>query len=250
MSDRTPRRPQQSRRPAGGSGKRGLIQALIIIGAVIVVGGIIALVIALANQGSGEAATPEVDTTVAIGGNPAVPLMVDETALQVGDPDAPVVIDLFLDYSCPHCQEYEAIVGDTLLELAGSGEAVVRNHFIQIVTTYGARAGSTSMCVAAGQPEEWASVHAALFANHSAETDGWRTGEFRSFVSDLGVTDQSVLDCVQAGTYMDWIRANTTTALADGVQGTPTLRIDGEVTELLTADGLRAAVAERLTDAE
>ncbi len=112
-----------------------------------------------------------------------------------------------------------------------------------------ASAGSSSACVAVGAPEQWPTVHAALFANHAQATDGWRTGEFRTFIEKLGVKDTAVLDCVQAGRYIDWIDANTKTALADGVQGTPTLRINGEPSELLGPDGLRDAVANLLAPA-
>lgn len=246
----TRRANSDGRRSATGATRRNrlITQLAVVLGAVVVVAGVVVAVV-LMNQDSGGSATPEVDTSIAIGGNSAVPFSVAGTTVVLGDPDAPVQLDIYEDYSCPHCQEYDAAVGDTLLELAGSGQVVVRHHPIRIVTDYGRRAASSSACVAVGAADQWPTVHAALFANHSQTTDGWRTGEFRTFIKQLGVNDTAVLDCVQSGRYVDWVDANTTTALADGVQGTPTLMINGEPSELLGPDALREAVTSLLAPA-
>ncbi len=133
------------RRTATGATRRNrlITQLAVVLGAVVVVAGVVVAVV-LSNQNSGASAAPEIDTTIAIGGNAEVPFTVAGTTVQLGDPKAPVQLDIFEDYSCPHCQDYDAAVGDTLLELAGSGQVVVRHHPIRIVTDYGRRAGSSS----------------------------------------------------------------------------------------------------------
>ena len=102
------------------------------------------------------------------------PFGIDGSAVQVGKPDAKVTMDLWVDYSCPHCQEFEADSNDVITQKVASGGLKVNYHNIQIVTAYGTQAGSAAACVATYAPESWWAFNAALYANHSAETDGWK----------------------------------------------------------------------------
>lgn len=224
---------QQREEAAKAAKRRKLFTQLgIVAGAIVVIGIIVAIVIVATSgtpdDASGDA-TPPVGTssTVTVGGMP-VNLEITETGIALGSADAPVVVDLFEDYSCPHCQDYSAVAGPAFLQIAAEGNALVNFNHINIVTQYGARAGSMSMCVAEGQPELWTNVHSALFTNHSQSTNNWKTGSFRDFAETIGITDQDTLDCIFEGRYMTWIKTNTDAAMASGVTGTPSLWINGE----------------------
>lgn len=239
---------QQRREEEARAKRRRLFTQLgIVLGALVVVALIVVIVVVSSNRtpdASGDATPPSgTATTIEINGTD-VDFEVTEAGVRLGDASAPVVIDLFEDFSCPHCQTYEAQVGSTFLQLAMSGDAVVNFNPIQIVTAYGTRAGSTSMCVAAGEPELWPTVHEQLFVNHSQSTDNWRTGNFRDFAEQLGVSDSDTLDCIFEGRYMGWIGTNTAAAYEVGVQGTPSLFINGEQSELLGPEQLIQAVEQ------
>lgn len=224
---------QQREQAAKAAKRRKLFTQLgIMLGAIVVIGIVVVIVIVATSStpedASGDAAPPAgKSATVTVAGVP-VQLEITAEGIALGNPAASVVVDLFEDYSCPHCQDYEAAAGSTFLRIAAEGNALVNFNHINIVTPYGSRAGSTSMCVAEGQPELWTAVHSALFVNHSQATDGWRTGNFQSFAADLGVTDQGTLDCIFEGRYMAWIALNTDNALSSGVTGTPSLWINGQ----------------------
>ena len=49
------------------------------------------------------------------------PFGIDGSAVQVGKPDAKVTMDLWVDYSCPHCQEFEADSNDVITQRVASG---------------------------------------------------------------------------------------------------------------------------------
>lgn len=224
---------QQREEAARAAKRRKLFTQLgIVVGALVVIG-IIVVIVIVATSGttedaSGDATPPAGQSaTVSIGGAP-VNLEITENGVALGDPSADVVVDLYEDYSCPHCQDYAAAAGPAFLQVAAEGDALVNFNHINIVTQYGSRAGSMSMCVAEGQPEMWTTVHSALFANHSQSTNNWRTGNFQEFAADLGVTDEGTLDCIFEGRYMNWISLNTDKALSSGVTGTPSLWINGE----------------------
>ena len=222
--------------------KRILIQVGVIVGVLVLVGAVVGGVI-LAESSRTPAAAPSADGTISLLGTDGIPLSIGTTAVTLGKPEAPVLIDLYEDYSCPHCADYEAGVGPTLLSLVASGDAIVNYHPIRIVTAYGTAAGSAAACVAANDPQRWPDFHSALFANHSQASDGWAAKDFADFARSKGVTGEVTLACIASSSYADWIASNTDAARAAGVNSTPTLAIDGQIQQnLLGPDDLVAAV--------
>jgi len=223
--------------------RRIILQSSIVVVVLLIVGGIAWAAIAI-NNASTSVTQPQASASVSIGSESDIPFTVDGTAVTVGADDAPVQIDLWEDFSCPHCKEYEAAVGDTMQDLIASGDVAVAYHPIQIVQSYGIRAGSVSTCVAVNDPQNWLAVHTALFEAQGATSESMRADEFADLVGQAGVTDEKAIDCVRSGTYENWIEQNTAASADAGVTGTPTLFINGEKSDPLDADALSAKVAE------
>ncbi len=218
------------------------VQLGIAVGVLVLVGAVVAFVVMQNNSRvlePGAAATG----SITLSGVDNIPLLVGENAVTLGEKTAPVKIDLYEDYSCPHCADYATEVGPTLLSLVSKGDIVVNYHPIRIVTNYGVAAGSAATCVAAKDSQKWPDFHAALFANHSQQTDGWAAKDFADFAKTQGITDKDTISCIKQGAYADWIFSNTLASKAAGVTGTPTLFVNGEEQkQLLSSDGLIAAV--------
>ncbi len=232
------RREQQRREKR----KTMFIQLGIALGVLVIAGAVVAFLV-FGNTPKEPVAPPSAQGTISLQGVDGIPLTVGDTAVTVGKSDAPVTIDLYEDYSCPHCADYEAAVGPTLFALAASGDAIVNFHPIQIVTSYGTAAGSAATCVAENDSQNWPDFHSALFANHSQQSDRWGTSDFSDFAKAQGITDEATLSCISKGTHADWIGSNTAASRDAGVQGTPTLFVNGEVQpNLLGPDELIAAV--------
>ncbi|WP_166404810.1 DsbA family protein [Labedella endophytica] len=221
--------------------RRALIQAGIIAVIIAVVAGG-AFAVYNASRGSSELTIPDATATVSVDGA-ETPFSIDESRIRIGADDAPVTVGLVEDYSCPHFQEYEAEIGSTITDLVADGSIAFEMTPVQIVTNYGVRAGSAAACVAVDEPSSWLTVHEALFERHDGRSDGWRNTDLREFVEGLGVSNTDALDCIEDGTYENWIRQNTTAASEAGITSTPTLLIDGEAVSRLTAEQLRARVA-------
>ncbi|MCC6269877.1 MAG: thioredoxin domain-containing protein [Microbacteriaceae bacterium] len=218
------------------------IQLGIAVGVLVIVGAVVAFVV-FGNSAKDLSAPPSAQSTISLQGVDGVPLSVGGTAVTVGKADAPVTIDLYEDYSCPHCADYEAAVGPTLFALAASGDAVINFHPIRIVTAYGTAAGSAATCVAEGDSQNWPEFHSTLFANHSQQTDRWSASDFSNFAKIKGITDEGTLSCISKSMHADWIGSNTDASRDAGVTGTPTLMINGEIqATLLGPDEIIAAV--------
>ena len=219
--------------------RRRLLTQLGVAGAVVIlVAGIWGGASLLRQQASAGSVAPTADATVQLASGGEAHVATEPDAVSVGAADAPVTLDIYEDYSCPHCQEYEGATGPLLDRVAASGQVRVVYHPIRIVTNYGRAAGSTAACVLQHDPSAWPGVHSALFANHSAATDSWTGKDFSSWLGSQGVTDAEALTCTEKGAYAGWITANTDTAAAAGVTGTPTLMIGGQTTTTVSGQQL------------
>lgn len=217
---------------------------LVIIGTSVIVVAAIVIGIFFATR-STPVAIPTGSAEVTVGGVAGVPLEIGGDSVRVGSVGAHVTVALYEDFSCPHCQDFEATAGPVIEELIASGDVVLEFHPLRVVTNYGNRAGSASACVAEGTPDQWMAVRSGLFAVHDATTDSWRGSDFRNYLA-REITDESVLSCVEDGRYEKWIDENTDSAAAAGVNSTPTVFINGEEVQVTSGEQLRAAVEQVL----
>ena len=179
--------------------KRRITQGIVVGVVALLAIGIVASAVLLGRAGRSER-VPTAATNVTVGGA-SVPFGIDGSAVQVGKADAKVTMDLWVDYSCPHCQEFEADSNDVITEKVASGELKVNYHNIQIVTAYGTQAGSAAACVATYAPESWWAFNAALYANHSAETDNWQGADLADFATQQGITNPDAQTCIKDERY-------------------------------------------------
>lgn len=234
-------RAAQQREAAAAKRRRSLIQLAIVGGVALLVVAIVGTAVLVGRKDT-AGGTPAVDTTVTVGGA-EVPFAVDGSAVRSGAADARAQVDLWVDYSCPHCQDFEAANSDALNQLVAGGDVAVSYHNIQIVTGYGTAAGSAAASVAALDPGKWVAFNTSLYANHTAETDGWTAAQFRSLAEQQGI-NAAALDSISAGQYTGWIASNTADAADQGVTGTPTLFLNGEKSETLSGQALVSKVNE------
>ena len=235
-------RAEQLRLAAAAKRRRTITQLAIIGGVAVLVITIVVVAVVVGNRDRGDAVAPQVNTTVPLGGA-QVPLAVAGSAVRLGPADAPARVDLWVDYSCSHCQDFEAENNATLNQLVAAGKVSVSYHNIEFVSRYGGQAGSASGCVAAQDPAAWPAFNSALYANHSSQTDGWTAGEFRDFAGQQGV-NAAAQTCIAKQTYTGWIDANTADAAEQKVTGTPTMFLNGEPTALLGGAALTQKVNE------
>ncbi len=166
----------------------------------------------------------------------------------VGQPDAPVRIDLYVDFQCPACRQFEQRVGPTIDELVKSGTAKVAYHPVAFLdrfssTRYSSRAAAASGCAAAaGVFPRFAEL---LFAHQPPEGgDGLSDQRLIELGRQAGATGEDFATCVRQERYAGWVAHITETASRRGVNATPTVLVNGEQLPRLTAQALREAVAQ------
>lgn len=224
--------------------KGRLTQILVISAVALVVIGIIgsAVIISIVTQNSRR---PVVDTTVPLAGGTEVPFAVDGSAIRLGPADAKVTIDLYVDYSCPHCKSYDLATAETYEQLVGEGNVAVKYHLIQFQeASYSLAAGSASAAVAVNQPQDWLAFSSAMFVNQTEQTSTWNNADFQPFAQQQGVTNETALQEIGEGKYASWVKSNTQDAVQNGVDRTPTVIMNGERQDLLTDQELIDKVHE------
>ncbi|WP_152362664.1 DsbA family protein [Microlunatus speluncae] len=221
--------------------RRARLTQILVIGVVaVVVIGIIgsAVIISVVTQNS-RRPVAAADAMVTIAGGKQVPIGVDGDAIRLGPADAKATVDLYVDYACPHCKDYDAATAETYEQLLGEGGLAVKFHLLKFQSApYGAAAGNASAAVVANQPQDWLAFHSALFVNQTEQTSTWQNGDFRAFAEQQGVTNPEALKAIDEGKYASWITSNTNDAVKAQVSKTPTVLMNGEPKDLVTGQQL------------
>ena len=155
--------------------------------------------------------------------------------------DDAVKVQVYLDYMCPNCGQFEELNGPELDELRAAGDITLVVHPVSILdgvsmgTEFSTRAAAAFAYVAENDPEHALAFNVALFANQPAEgTEGLSDEQIESIAVDAGVS-ADVASGMADQPYKQFVAALTQVAYGDpsvtnpdGGFGTPTVVINGE----------------------
>jgi protein-disulfide isomerase len=224
---------QAAMRKAEARRRNGIIAGAVLAVLVVVIG-VAALVQSGRNSTSDTSATPS---------NFSGP---GSTSVVLGQSSAPVTVTVFEDFQCPICQQFETSVGPTLASLRESGKVKVEYRSIAFLdrmssTEYSTRALNAAACVRDQAPDAFDKFHTALFANQPPENSaGLPDSKLVELAKGAGAPD--VASCITGQTFKDWTLKVTDAASKDGVNGTPTVRVNGTDLVNPSAEQLTAAV--------
>lgn len=212
-----------------------------IIGVVLVIAiGVVAAVVSRGGSGSAAGGTP----TVAQGG------AIDGTALVVGKANAPVTVDVYQDYMCPYCGQFERANRDDIASLVADGTVKLRIHPMNFLdpqsggSKYSTRAANAVVTVAQNEPDKLLALNAALYEHQPSEgSQGLSDDEIAQLAKSVGVGAATVAKFV-AGTNNSFVDASNAAAGDAGVQSTPTVKINDKEFKgnLYAAGEFKAAV--------
>lgn len=164
-----------------------------------------------------------------------------------GDKDAPVVIETFVDFACPHCQKFESEAGSTLDSYVKQGKARVVTYPVTL-NEFGRPtelAANAYACAVNESGAKGAKYFNALYANYS---QSWTNAQLTDLGDQVGVSSGKFHNCVKSDAFAEWVRSMDQTATDRGMQGTPTVFVNGKQLDLqdTTVDGLKVAVSQAL----
>ncbi|WP_319461669.1 DsbA family protein [Micromonospora sp. RTP1Z1] len=159
----------------------------------------------------------------------------------------PVTIDLYEDYLCPVCKQFQQVNGATIDQLIREDKVRVVFHPVAFLnrfstTEYSTRASAASGCAAKGG--KFKEFTDALFAQQPAEgSAGLSNDQLIDIGAGVGLNRDDFGSCVKNGTFKAWTEHVTDDASKSGVNSTPTIKVNGKDVEDRTPEGIKAAVA-------
>lgn len=157
--------------------------------------------------------------------------MVDGTAL--GDPNAPVLIEVWEDFQCPACRIYSEETEPRIIDnyvATGQVRYVFRQYpFLddRAPSKESDQAANASLC-AAEQGRFW-DYHDMLFANWNSENAGAFTDKrLVAFAEALSLDMGEFNSCFNANKYEDEINQDLLAGQQAGVTGTPSVFVNGQ----------------------
>ena len=162
----------------------------------------------------------------------------DRTVL--GDPDAPVLIEVYSDFRCEWCWRFVWDAAEIWVEVVATG--VARYEFVHFPVTNAASlfAANAAEC-AADQGRFW-QFHDHLFG-YSGDSSYYEPEGAAELAGELGMDVRVFADCVDRKPHDARIRRRLAAARVDGVPWPLTIHVDGEEVEN-DAEAVIAAVKE------
>jgi len=158
--------------------------------------------------------------------------MVDGRAL--GDPNAPVTIEVFEDFQCPSCQAYSEQVEPQVVDTyVASGQVYyVFRHFPFIddgkPRQESDQAANASMCAA--EQERFWEDHDIVFANQNGENLGaFIDRRLTAFAREIGLDMEAFNACFDENRFRDEIEADLASGRSLNVTGTPAVFLNGQI---------------------
>lgn len=180
------------------------------------------------------------------------PVRVADGGLIIAGDPAPVTIDVYEDFLCPGCGQFEEIYGQQIEQAVAAGRAVLRYHPVAILDElsdpvgYSTEAANAAICAA--EAGIFPDFHASLFAAQPAEGGaGYSAEALVALGRELGASEEFAA-CVRRGAHDGDVAALTQRAIEQAPSGergfgTPTVTVDGQLVDLGNRDWLADALA-------
>lgn len=143
----------------------------------------------------------------------------------IGEKDAPVSLNVFYDYNCSHCQQWDEqvlpIIETEIIEKGIANMHFVNYQFMQPTSVYAGMAGEL---VHATAPDKFLAFHKDLYSNQLAINVDYLSEKVNEYVPTISV-EQAKNDLVSQK-YIDQVLSDKKHGESMGVTGTPSLYIN------------------------
>lgn len=236
----------------------GVVVVVVLLGAVL--GGVI-YTNSQKNATEGQSiGTTELDdaATGAAGDEAAYPVKRDGAVVVAGN-NAKVTLDVYEDFLCPICRQFEEGFGPDMERHIADGTLSVRYHMLPMLNErsdppgYSLDSANAGLCAAdAGKFPEF---HKALYNAQPQEgSRGWDKQQLAKLGRDLSMKSPAFKSCVESGRYADVVQSHFEQVrntqylqqdLGDGQKGfgTPTVAMGREVVDTSNPKWLDEVVA-------
>lgn len=156
------------------------------------------------------------------------------------------VVDVYEDFQCPICQQFEALNGKYITSLITEKKAAVKFHVLSFIGEESVRAANAAAC--ANDEGKFVDLHLGLYANQpgSENSGAWTNDRLIAIAKAQGISGSTFENCVKDLKYQGWVSKVAEAGSKSGVNSTPTVFVNGKEidrnTEYFSAAKFKAAV--------
>jgi protein-disulfide isomerase len=153
----------------------------------------------------------------------------------IGDPNAPVKMDVWEDFQCSGCLSYSVKLEPSIFQnYVATGKVFYTFRFYPLIEKYTAgntessHSANAALC-AADQGRFW-DYHDILFANWGGENQGaYRDERLLAFARSLNLEMDSFETCFNTMPYTDQIEQDFQLGKQMGINSTPSIFVNGKI---------------------
>ena len=163
----------------------------------------------------------------------------------LGSASAPVLVEEYGDYQCPHCGVFAQTDYPTIEQLLNDGKVRFAFHPFSFLGPESLALANTAT-VSGDQGKFW-QVSDYFYTNQQPENSGyWTSDRLIAVLKQFGADSPSAEQAVRNHTYYPWLRQLNDQASRRGVTSTPTVYVNGVQLADRSPAGLIAAVNSHL----
>jgi protein-disulfide isomerase len=178
----------------------------------------------------------------------APPANLVDNGIVVGASTAKVTIEMYEDFQCPACRNFERANAAQLAAWAKAGTAKLVYRPVAILDqsstdNYSTRSANAAAAVVNSTPASFQKFHDLLYANQPAEGGpGLTDAQLVTYAMQAGAPQAAVQAAVAAQTYAGWVASRTEAFSTKGFNATPTVLVNGTKVTDTSADTFKALV--------
>jgi protein-disulfide isomerase len=141
-----------------------------------------------------------------------------------------VAVDVYLDFQCHACKQFELATLLTLLGLISEQSITMLDHPLNLLDGVSGNGYSTRAAAAAAAADDYGAYPEygeALLINQPEGGEGLSDNELVDLGHELGITDPGFAEAVHHGRYLPWPSLVTECAIRRGIAGTPSVLVSG-----------------------
>jgi protein-disulfide isomerase len=149
------------------------------------------------------------------------------TGNSIGEPNAPLVIEVFSSFGCVHCRDFAVETEQQVFDnYVKTGKVFfIYRSFNNPADRLGI-AAQAAYC--AGDQGKFWEMHDLIFANFSAT--GYSDKQLSKMVETLELDTDEYDSCMESGKYVGTVETDAKLGTTAGVTGTPSFTFNGELT--------------------
>jgi protein-disulfide isomerase len=160
------------------------------------------------------------------------------------NPTAKVKVDMYEDFRCPNCRNFEAVNSTYINGLVRAGKIEAVYHPMHFIASDSQLTAAAVACAA--DQGKFIEMHTALYVNQPSSTQMaenspyWTNAQLILLGHSVGIASTAFDTCINSGKYMNWTNNINADAAAKNINATPTVIVNGKTLSLATTYDAKA----------